>query len=261
MDVTPRAAGVTPRRSGSRRASGGDASPGRDRRSPAAPGFAPRRPGLGAGRLAGSAVRLLWRRPPGRRGVPLRAGRLDARKAAVASVLIEHALERTLADGRPRAPWAWADFHPVARLRVPLGLDQPVLSGATGATLAFGLGRVSGHRDWPVLAGHRDTWAAFLQDLRVGDRVVLEGCGESGLPRRRRPRGGPRCHRGALPHRRGSADPRDLLAVLGLARARMRVLVTCTAKLWRPAPPSRGRPPSSGTCRRHAAPRAGAAGG
>jgi sortase A len=95
-------------------------------------------------------------------------------KAAVASVLIARSLEATLRDGRPRPPWSWADFHPVARLEVPrLGISQPVLSGATGATLAFGLGRIDGTT--LAIAGHRDTWAAFLRDVRLGDALTLQG--------------------------------------------------------------------------------------
>ena len=151
-------------------------------------------------------------------------------KAAVASVLIERALERTLADGRPHPPWAWADFHPVARMHVPrLALAQPVLSGATGATLAFGLGQAPGTGTGTVIAGHRDTWAAFLRDLRVGDRVVLEG-----------PQGS-RSYRIAevrvvAPDAVEVLSPtsEDRLTLVtcwpfsGLARARMRVLVACT---------------------------------
>jgi sortase A len=151
-------------------------------------------------------------------------------KAAVASVLIERSLERTLADGRPRPPWAWADFHPVARLRVPrLGLEQPILSGATGATLAFGLGQVPGTGSSRVIAGHRDTWAAFLRDLRTGDQVILEG------------RDGERTYRVTdirvvAPEAIEvlSPDTKDRLTLVtcwpfsGLARARLRVLVSCT---------------------------------
>lgn len=101
-------------------------------------------------------------------------------KAAVASVLIERSLQSTLRDGRPRRPWSWADFHPVARLRVPrLGVTTPVLSNASGATLAFGVGRVPGTGEHVILAGHRDTWAAFLRDVRVGDALTLAGPGEA----------------------------------------------------------------------------------
>ena len=153
-------------------------------------------------------------------------------KAAVASVLIERALERALADGRPRPPWAWADFHPVARLRVPrLNVDQPVLSGATGATLAFGLGQAPGTGTGTVVAGHRDTWAAFLRDLRVGDQVVLEGAE------------GARAYRVdavrvVAPEDIEVLSPasEDRLTLVtcwpfsGLARARMRVLVSCASQ-------------------------------
>lgn len=148
-------------------------------------------------------------------------------KAAVASVLIERSLEATLRDGRAHRPWSWADFHPVARLTVPrLGVSQPVLSGATGATLAFGLGRIHGIPD--ALAGHRDTWAAFLRDLRVGDAVLLES------PQ------GPRAYRvqetRVVPQEAVDvleAGARDRLVLVtcwpfdGLARSRLRLVVTC----------------------------------
>ena len=95
-------------------------------------------------------------------------------KAAVASVL---------SSTRSSGPWPTAAPASLGVGRLPPGRapagpasasDQPILSGATGATLAFGLGRVPGTGTGRVLAGHRDTWAAFLQDLRVGDQVVLE---------------------------------------------------------------------------------------
>jgi sortase A len=108
-----------------------------------------------------------------------RAGWVRA-KGAVGEMLIHRALAATLQDGRTRRPWSWADMQPVARLTVPrLGIERPVLSNATGQALAFGIGHVDGTA-MPaaagncVLAGHRDSWAAFLSDLRVGDAVVIE---------------------------------------------------------------------------------------
>ena len=101
-------------------------------------------------------------------------------KGAVGEVLIHRALAATLEDGRVRRPWSWADMHPVARLTVPrLELARPVLSNASGPALAFGIGHVDGTAAPAaagncVLAGHRDSWAAFLADLQTGDDVVLE---------------------------------------------------------------------------------------
>jgi sortase A len=101
-------------------------------------------------------------------------------KGAVGEVLIHRALAATLADGKARPPWSWTDMHPVARLSVPrLGVERPVLSNASGPALAFGIGHVDGtaapaNPGNCVLAGHRDSWAAFLADLRVGDAVVVE---------------------------------------------------------------------------------------
>jgi sortase A len=100
-------------------------------------------------------------------------------KAALAAVLIDRAWSAHLADGREHRPWPWADMHPVARLEVPrLGVRRAVLSGTSGESLAFGLAHVSGtalpgDRGNVAIAGHRETWAAFLRDLRPDDQVWL----------------------------------------------------------------------------------------
>jgi len=108
-------------------------------------------------------------------------------KAGLAAVLIDRAWEAQLTDGRAHRPWPWADMHPVARLEVPrIGLRRAVLSGASGPSLAFGLAHLSGSAlpgepGNVVLAGHRDTWAAFMRDLLPGDEVRLRT--RSGLRR------------------------------------------------------------------------------
>lgn len=102
-------------------------------------------------------------------------------KGRVAAVLIEAAWRARLHDGRPHRPWPWADFTPVGRLAVPrLGIDRPVLSDATGRTLAFGLGQVGGsvrpgEPGVAAIAAHRNSWGGFLRDLRDGDELVLTG--------------------------------------------------------------------------------------
>ncbi len=106
-------------------------------------------------------------------------------KARIAAVRIEAAFEAHLEDGRVHPPWSWADTHPVARLEVPrLGLQRTVLSGASGSSLAFGPGHVHGtaapnERGNCVLAGHRDSWFAFLRDLRGGDEIRLQSRGKT----------------------------------------------------------------------------------
>lgn len=101
-------------------------------------------------------------------------------KAVIAERLIGRAFAAHLADGEVHRPWSWADTYPVARLSVPrLGLARIVLAGASGASLAFGPGHVSGtsspNGDGNCgLAGHRDSWFSFLQELRLGDEILLE---------------------------------------------------------------------------------------
>ncbi len=98
-------------------------------------------------------------------------------------ILAEHLIARAFAahvrDGGAHVPWSWADVHPVASLEVPrLGIRRHVLTGASGSSLAFGVGHLDGtsppnSNGNCVLAGHRDTRFAFLAELRVGDEVIL----------------------------------------------------------------------------------------
>jgi sortase A len=103
-----------------------------------------------------------------------------AAKAGMAGILINRAYAAHLRDGLPHRPWDWADTHPIARLEVPrLGVTRTVLAGASGSSLAFGPGHVDGTSppNTPgncALAGHRDSWFAFLDGLRIGDELILE---------------------------------------------------------------------------------------
>jgi sortase A len=117
-----------------------------------------------------------------------RAGWVRA-KGAVGEVLIHRALAETLKDGTARRPWSWADMHPIARLTVPrLGIERPVLSNASGPALAFGIGHIDGTAGPAaagncVVAGHRDSWASFLDDLRVADDILVEVPGRRAIYR------------------------------------------------------------------------------
>jgi sortase A len=101
-------------------------------------------------------------------------------KAEVAGVLIRRAWQETARQGEPRAPWPWADTHPVARLRIPrLNYDEIVLEGATPRTLAFGPARLFsgaalGEPGNLELAGHRTSWFEPLEGLALGDTIEVE---------------------------------------------------------------------------------------
>ncbi len=101
-------------------------------------------------------------------------------KAVVAQMLLQQAWDRTL-QGEARArPWPWADTWPVARIRVPgLQVDQLVLAGASGRSLAFGPGHVDGTAAPGsdgnlVISGHRDTHFSWLARVKDGDEIILE---------------------------------------------------------------------------------------
>lgn len=120
--------------------------------------------------------------------IALASGLWIPTKAVLAQQLLQRAWQHSLeavghekGDGTVVRPWPWADTWPVGRLRMArLGVDEIVLEGGSGEVLAFGPGHETGS-DTPggsghvVLYGHRDTSFAFLEDLRRGDVLVLEG--------------------------------------------------------------------------------------
>jgi sortase A len=101
-------------------------------------------------------------------------------KAQLAQVLLQRAWAGTLSGQRDVTPWPWADTWPIARLVVPsLAIDQIVLEGAYGRTLAFGPGHVESlgpleRADSIILTGHRDTHFQFLEKLQAGETILLQ---------------------------------------------------------------------------------------
>ncbi len=100
-------------------------------------------------------------------------------KALLAQHLLERAWQRTVAGEAEVRPWGWADTWPVARLRVErLDVDQVVLAGASGSSLAFGPGHLDGtalpgDAGNAVVGGHRDTHFRFLRQLEAGDEILV----------------------------------------------------------------------------------------
>jgi len=108
------------------------------------------------------------------------AGLYIPAKALVAQVMLNDAWRRTIGGVTRAKPWPWADTWPVARLRVPKhGIDQIVLAGATGRTIAFGPGHLDG-TPLPgtpgnsIIGGHRDTSLAFLERVAVGEHLSID---------------------------------------------------------------------------------------
>lgn len=101
-------------------------------------------------------------------------------KALLAQVLLQHAWEQTLVQGKSVKPWPWADTWPVARLRAEqYEQDFIVLAGQSGQALAFGPGMLEasaepGQPGPCILAAHRDTHFYFLRKIRRGDILTLE---------------------------------------------------------------------------------------
>ncbi len=101
-------------------------------------------------------------------------------KAVIAEGLLEQAWVKTMETGIPATPWSSMDAELAARLTVPaLGVDQIVLSDATGQALAFAPAIVEGSRtpDEPgltAIAAHKNTHFAFLEHMSAGETLSLQ---------------------------------------------------------------------------------------
>ena len=101
-------------------------------------------------------------------------------KAQLAQVLLERAWARTLHGEQDVKPWSWADTWPVARLEFPRQhRSYIVLAGASGRTMAFGPGHVDGTAAPEeigncAISAHRDTQFRVLNDLDIGDEILLQ---------------------------------------------------------------------------------------
>ncbi len=100
-------------------------------------------------------------------------------KAMVGQVLLEDAWDETVASGKPAKPWSWADTWPVARVAVPAHeASAIVLAGASGEAMAWGPGLMAGtpqpgEAGTSIIAAHRDTHFAFLEQVRVDDEIEI----------------------------------------------------------------------------------------
>jgi len=76
-------------------------------------------------------------------------------------------------------PWPWADTFPTAELTFPrLEKNIVVLNGGDPTTLAFSAGAIAPFNQTNtanpfVVAGHRDSHFAFLQDIMMKDVIAL----------------------------------------------------------------------------------------
>ncbi|NBC32330.1 MAG: class GN sortase [Alphaproteobacteria bacterium] len=101
-------------------------------------------------------------------------------KAQLGQWLLEEAWDRTLAGEDRVRPWPWADTWPVARLEVPgHGIDLIVLADASGRSLAWAPGHVSGTArptapGLTIFGGHRDTHFRFLAALLPGEPLSVQ---------------------------------------------------------------------------------------
>ena len=101
-------------------------------------------------------------------------------KGVLAGVLIERAFDKSQSAGAPVLPWSWMDARPMARLTAPrLGASEIVLDVGTGQALGFAPAHMEqtvrpGAPGLSVIAAHKNTHFAFLEDLKPNDIVTVE---------------------------------------------------------------------------------------
>lgn len=100
-------------------------------------------------------------------------------KAQLAQYLILSAWDESTTENNTVKPWSWADTWPVARLTMATHkIDQIVLAGTTGESLAFGpgymfLSAAPTEKGNTILAAHRDTHFSFLEKVKVGEKISV----------------------------------------------------------------------------------------
>jgi len=101
-------------------------------------------------------------------------------KAYAASFLIHDAWLATLHNKDVNKPWSWADTWPVADIAIPsIDLKEIILSGDSGASLAFGPGLSLAGDDLDgngvkLISGHRDTHFRKLQHININDVIFIK---------------------------------------------------------------------------------------
>lgn len=101
-------------------------------------------------------------------------------KAQIAQALLEQAWSETLETGQPTTLWGSMDARPLARFTVPnLGESAIILDAMSGQSLAFAPSHdpqsaYPGQLGLSLIAAHKNTHFAFLEDLKVGDEVHVQ---------------------------------------------------------------------------------------
>lgn len=98
-------------------------------------------------------------------------------KAQLGQLLLERNWQQVVAGKPAASAWPGADIQAVAQLEVPaLGIRQLLVAGQQGKNLAWAPGLVSADRPGlsdTVVSAHRDSHFRFLEEIKVGDRIVL----------------------------------------------------------------------------------------
>ena len=100
-------------------------------------------------------------------------------KGWLSQQLISYSWHETISLHQKIKPWPWADTFPIAKLQFKrLEENIVVLNGGDPTTLAFSAGAVAPFNQTNngkpfVVAGHRDSHFAFLEDVLMKDVISM----------------------------------------------------------------------------------------
>ena len=101
-------------------------------------------------------------------------------KAELSHYFIKNAWSKTLKDKNHHKPWSWADTYPIMKLNIPtLSKSSYILQGESGRNMAFSVVHLStsgmpGELKSTVLSGHKDSHFEYLQELKIGDLIMIQ---------------------------------------------------------------------------------------
>lgn len=101
-------------------------------------------------------------------------------KSIAAQLLLNHAWQQSQQLGEKYLPWQWSDSYPVAKLTDARSHKSwVVLSGMTGRAMAFAPSwledsAMPNEYGNTVISAHNDSHFSVLENIKMGDRFLLE---------------------------------------------------------------------------------------
>jgi len=101
-------------------------------------------------------------------------------KAKIGQILLEHAWNKSLIEGKSHKPWASIDATPIFKLEIPQhNISQIVLKENSAEALWWAPAfhketYLPSKKNITAISGHRDSHFIYIKNLQIGDVVKLQ---------------------------------------------------------------------------------------